>query len=48
MSQVLLDDEAQPHPAQDHHQHPRGNGPDRQPCLDDDGMQVGEFGRGSG
>ena len=47
-SQVLLDDEAQPHPAQDDHQHPRGHGPHRQPGLLDNGMVVGQSGRGSG
>ena len=43
MAEVLLDDEAQPHPAQDDHQHSRGDGPDRRPGGLDHGIQVGEF-----
>ena len=45
-AQVLLDDEAQPHPAQDHRQCAGGDGPDHHPGLLDEGMQIGEL-RGS-
>ena len=43
-----LDDEAQPHPAQDHRQGARRDGPDHHPGVADEGMQVGQLGRGSG
>ena len=47
-AQMLLDDEAQAHPAQDHHQCPGGDGPHRRPRLPDEGMFIGQVGRGPG
>ncbi len=48
MAQVLLDDEAQPHPAQDRHQRARRDGPDREPGQFHYFVAVGEMGRGYG
>ena len=47
-SKMFLDDEAQPHPAQDHHQGAGGDGPHRRPRFPDEGMFVGQVGRGPG
>ena len=46
--QVLGHDEAQPHPAEDHHQRAGGDGPDDHPRLAHQVVGVGEVGRRAG
>ena len=47
-AQVLGDDEAQAHPAEDDHQGGGGDGPDDHPRLLHQVVSVGEIGRGAG